>query len=389
MAKKISIKRYAGVYYSESTRRKWRERPERVYWVSFRDARSGILRWERCGWASEGWTPEKAQRKRHHLLEQDRSGDYKPKQKRKAERITLREFMEDHYLPWSDENKRRARDDRSMYKNWVGPALADKTLSNIVPLDLERLKMDMKKAGRSDATVKHALCLVRQAFNKAVTWGLWQGANPCSSVSFPRPNNARHRFLTHEEADRVFTALHELDPQTARVATLSLYGGLRLGEIFGLTWSNIDKAHDIIHILDTKSGESRPIFITNPIGKILEELPPGDPNELLFKTSKGGPVVWLSKAFKKVVDSLKMNDGVSDRRERVTFHTLRHTYASWAVMAGVPLYQVGKALGHKTLTMTQRYSHLAPESQRAVFEAVAKSAEAEKEKQKEEGQSGT
>jgi integrase len=55
----------------------------------------------------------------------------------------------------------------------------------------------------------------------------------------------------------------------------------------------------------------------------------------------------------------------------VTFHTLRHTYASWAVMAGVPLYVVAKALGHRTLTMTARYSHLAPDSHRAAFEAVA------------------
>ncbi|MEJ2069432.1 MAG: NAD(P)(+) transhydrogenase (Re/Si-specific) subunit beta, partial [Syntrophobacterales bacterium] len=59
-------------------------------------------------------------------------------------------------------------------------------------------------------------------------------------------------------------------------------------------------------------------------------------------------------------------------REKLSFHTLRHTYASWAVMAGVPPYVVGKALGHKTLVMTQRYAHLAPDSHRIVFEAVAK-----------------
>jgi integrase len=82
-------------------------------------------------------------------------------------------------------------------------------------------------------------------------------------------------------------------------------------------------------------------------------------------------VSQLSKSFAATVNELKLNEGVSDPRERVTFHTLRHTYASWAVMAGVPLYVVGKALGHKTLMMTQRYSHLAPESHRAAFEAVA------------------
>ena len=65
-------------------------------------------------------------------------------------------------------------------------------------------------------------------------------------------------------------------------------------------------------------------------------------------------------------------EGLDRRRTRVSFHTLRHTYASWAVMEGVPLYVVGKAIGHKTTVMNQRFSHLAPESHRAAFEAVAR-----------------
>jgi integrase len=213
--------------------------------------------------------------------------------------------------------------------------------------------------------------LARQAFNKAVVWRLWEGENPCKAVSFPKPNNARQRFLTQGEADRLIEALHKRSTQVARIANLSLYGGLRLGEVLQLTWSNVDTVHGILHVLDAKSG-SRPVFITDPIRKVLEELTPGEPEEPLFKTKNGKPVVWLSKVFKRVVDDLGLNDGITDPREKVTFHTLRHTYASWAVMSGVPLYVVGKALGHKTTVMTQRYSHVAPESQRVAFEAVAR-----------------
>ncbi|MFC1890234.1 tyrosine-type recombinase/integrase [Thermodesulfobacteriota bacterium] len=366
-----SIKKYVGVYYSESQVRRWRERPDRIYWVSFREARTGKLRWERCGWASDGVTPESAQRIRYRLLEKDRTGKYKPKRVRRVEQMTFGELIEKHYLPWTDENKKRSHD-RSRYTIWLKPKLAKKALIEIAPLDLERIKKDMRKAGKSDATIAHALKVVRQAYNKAIAWGLWQGENPCKGVTFPKLDNARQRFFSHDEAADLLKALQEQDPQTARVAKLSLYSGLRLGEVFNLTWANIDHSHGIIHVLDAKSGE-RPVFITDPIREVLDELPPGDPDEPLFKTKRGDRVVWLSKAFRKVVDSLKMNEGISDPRERVTFHTLRHTYASWAVMAGVPLYQVGKALGHKTLTMTQRYSHLSTESQRAVFEAVANS----------------
>lgn len=81
--------------------------------------------------------------------------------------------------------------------------------------------------------------------------------------------------------------------------------------------------------------------------------------------------MWLSKTFKKVVDSIGLNKGITDPRERICFHSLRHTFASWAVIAGIPLYSVGKTLGHKTAVMTQRYAHLAPESHRSVFDAVA------------------
>lgn len=373
MAKKISVKKYAGVYYTESVAKKWRERPDRIYWVAFKDVETNKLRWERCGWASEGWTPEAAQRRRHELLEQDRAGDYKPKQERKSDQLTFGELMEKHYLPWAKENKRHSFGDFSRYAHWLKPRFATKALKDISPLDLERLKKEMRDAAKAEATLKHVLCIIRQAFNKALVWRLWTGENPCKGVSFPSPNNARQRFLSQEEAAKVLESLRRRSDQVALIAGMSLYGGLRLGEVLGLTWSNVDYTNGIIFVQDSKNRESRPIFITEPIKQILAELTPGAPDEPLFKTKTGNPVQQLSKSFAITINELKLNEGISDARERVSFHSLRHTHASWAVMAGVPLYVVSKALGHKGLTMTARYSHLAPESQRAVFEAVAQS----------------
>jgi integrase len=152
---------------------------------------------------------------------------------------------------------------------------------------------------------------------------------------------------------------------------MSLYGGLRLGEVLSLIWSNVDTVNKIIYVQDTKNGRSRPIFITGPIQAVLNELPAGNPDELLFPSKTGNPAQWLSKSFRAVVEELKLNEGISDPRERVSFHTLRHTFASWSVISGTPLYVVGKALGHRTLVMTARYSHLALDSHRAAFEAVA------------------
>ncbi len=374
MGEKKAVKKFAGVFVTESKVRRWRERPDRCYSIMFRDIETGKLRWERCGWASEGWTPEAAQRRRYELLESDRTGDYKPKQERKLEKTTFGELMT-RYLEWADENKKRARDDRSLNKNWLEPLLAKKTLTSISPLDLERLKKNMRDAGKSDATVRHGLCLVRQVFNKALEWRLWTGENPCKSIRFPHPNNARQRFLSHDEADRLLAALEKKSLQIYRIAKMSLYSGMRLSEVFSLRWSDVDPRNNIITVLDAKNGESRPVFITPQVKGVLEELTPGLPDESLFRARQGKRVAWLSKSFGDVVEEIGLNKGLEDRRQRITFHSLRHTFASWAAMAGVPLFVIGKMLGHRTSVMTQRYAHLSPDSQRAAFEAVSKFAE--------------
>ncbi len=371
MALKIALKKFTGVYYTESKVKKWRDRPDRCYWVNFKDPRTRRLHWERCGWASEGWTPEAAQRKRYELLEQDRTGDYKPKMERKADQRTFKELMEEHYLPWAKEDKASFRDDESRYRNWLEPRLGTRQLNQISNLEVERLKKEMKGLGKSPATIRQVLSLLRQAFNKANHWRLWDGTNPTKGVSFPRKNNERQRFLTGEEADRLLKALLEHSPQVTRMAALSLYGGLRLGEVLALKWCNVAWDAGFLHVLDSKNGDSRSIAITAPIRNLLAGITPGAPDEAVFKTREGNPTVGLSKTFKRVVDSLGLNKGISDPRERICFHSLRHNFASWAVMEGIPLYTVGKILGHKTTVMTQRYAHLAPESQRSAFEAVA------------------
>ena len=234
MALKTALKRYAGVYYTESKIKRWRERPDRCYWVAFKDAKTGKLIWERCGWASEGWTPEAAQRRRHELLEQDRAGDYKPKQERKSDQLTFGELMEKHYLPWAKENKGHSFGDFSVMLNWLKPRFADQSLEGYFApgsgtLETRRCGMPARVKPR----LRHALCIMRQAFNKAVVWRLWLGENPCKGVSFPCPNNARQRFLSQEEAVQVLESLRRHSDQLARIATMSLYGGLRLVKFWG------------------------------------------------------------------------------------------------------------------------------------------------------------
>lgn len=374
-AQYTKVKKFAGVYYSESIVNKFRGKPDRTYWINFRDFATKKLQWKQVGKASEGWTPERAQRFRIEQMELNRVGKYKSASQLKIDAITFDDFMRNHYFPWADKQHRRPRENRSRYDKWLKKELAALQLSQILATHIDNVLSRMRETGLAISTQNHMLKLIRQAFKKANEWNIWKGPNPCDYIKLPKDNNARQRFLSHEEARTLLTALAKKSKQTAQIATLSLYSGMRLGEIFALKWSDVDFEHGIITILDSKNGESRPVFVTEPIKAILAELAPGPPGSNLFTTSDGGSIQFLSNSFGRAVDEIGLNNGITDRRQKVTFHTLRHTYASWAVMAGVPLYQVGKALGHKSTAMTERYSHLAPDSQRLVFEAVALHAE--------------
>jgi site-specific recombinase XerD len=98
--------------------------------------------------------------------------------------------------------------------------------------------------------------------------------------------------------------------------------------------------------------------MTEDVKAMLSSRTQGKGSDLVFPTAKNKQRVWVSNTFAKVVDALNLNEGVTDRRQKVVWHTLRHTYASWLVQAGVSLYHVQKLMGHEEIRQTERYSHL-------------------------------
>ena len=88
---------------------------------------------------------------------------------------------------------------------------------------------------------------------------------------------------------------------------------------------------------------------------------PKNPNSYIFTDEDGGKIKEISKTFDRVIERLGFNDGVTDPRQRVVFHTCRHTFASWLAIQGTPLYTIAKLMGHKSISMSERYSHLSPD----------------------------
>ena len=98
--------------------------------------------------------------------------------------------------------------------------------------------------------------------------------------------------------------------------------------------------------------------MTNEILTMFSEMKRGRPDDLVFPSNKGGIMKSASKTFLRAVDNLGLNEEITDTRLKVVFHTLRHSCASWLVNAGVELPTIAKILGHKSLEMTTRYSHV-------------------------------
>jgi integrase len=164
----------------------------------------------------------------------------------------------------------------------------------------------------------------------------------------------RLRWLKPEEATRLLDAAR--DSRNADLADLiefSLFTGLRQSEALGLSWDHVDRARGVIVLDETKNGESREVPLNARADGVLARRGSASSEGLVFGSSN-----W---------DTFRTAWETALRRAKIVnfrWHDLRHTCASWMVQAGRPLQEVKDFLGHKTLAVTLRYAHLAPENLR-------------------------
>jgi integrase len=350
---KRSVTKFRGVYQRTSEIRLHNNKPDICYDINYQIGNRLI--WEKVGWASEGYTAHQAslvRADRMHALRH--SAELPIKNKAPFFKDVAKE-----YVKWAKANKKSGIDDESRYKNHLSERFDHLRLNEISSFELERFKKNLLQKKLTPATVHQILALFRQIFNKAVLWGMHKGENPIKGIKLPRSNNQRDRFLSYEEANLLLSKLAEKSMQVHDMALLSLHCGLRAGEIFNLKGQDLDFDNGLINISDPKNQESRKAFMTNAVREMLNNRIPNKPNELIFKDhKKGGKMVSMSQTFWRVVDEMGLNDDIDDIRQRVVFHSLRHTFASWLALQGETLLTIKELLGHKTITMTERYAHL-------------------------------
>lgn len=389
-----------GVRFREHNARKHGIRKDRYFVIRY--TVGGKRKEEGLGWASEGWTEKKAAGVLAELFENQRRGvgpqtleekrllaearrqDQAEQARQEArENITFAEVFTEHFMPHIKENRRNLTSwqrDKSLYRLWLGPVIGHKPLRVIAALDLERIKSNMAKAGRAPRSIEYALAVVRQVFNHALAHDLFVGKNPAGpagKVKRPVVDNRRLRYLSRREAAELLAELSTRSRDVHDMALFSLHTGMRAGEIFSLTWSDIDFATGIITLRDTKGNRNRPAFMTDAVRNMLLARGQGELSALVFPGRNGQRIVQVSDSFNRAVAKLGFNAGISDRRQKVTFHTLRHTFASWLVANNTDIYHVQKLLGHSDLKLTARYAHVGENALRAAVQGLDRPAPAE------------
>ncbi|MCF8105648.1 MAG: site-specific integrase [Desulfohalobiaceae bacterium] len=291
----------------------------------------------------------------------------------KQENITFK-TLAGKFLEWGKRNKGDWKHDQSRFNNVILPMIGDMRLKDIQPAHIEQVKNACLDKGFSAANTRHYLQTIRATFNHANRNDYFDGKNPVQHVKFPRQDNRRRRFLTYEEADILLQALLKRSQDVHDMALLSLHTGMRMGECFDLCWHSIDWENEILHVMDTKNEESRPAYMTAAVKDMLQRREQTVDNALVFPSRDGDRYTKLSHSFYTTVKKLGWNNGIDDQRQRVVFHTLRHSFASWLAMQGEQLLTIKELMGHKTIEMTLRYSHLIPDQKRAAVDKLGQRA---------------
>lgn len=366
------VPKYRGIYFRESAAKRFRGYPDKCFYFTYRIP-GGRLIWEKAGWTSEGYNAVATRNIRADRLRRIRHGDVLPGEKKDP---TLGEVWIE-YDKWQTTAKRQQKDNRSRYQRHLRPRFENTPLSGISSLDLENMKDELIKEGFAPATVKHCLVLVRQMINKAIAWDLYAGENPIKKVTMPKVHNRRERFLTVEESSILLNEVQKVSPQLHDICLLSLHTGMRAGEILNLKWIHIDIENGLIHVADSRSGRARKAYMTETVKALFRRRGPGKPEEFVFTKLDGERMNDISNPFTKVVKGMGFNEGIEDPRQRVCFHTLRHTFASWLALQGTPILTIKELLGHQTLAMTERYSHLLPDHKRQAILGIERAARGE------------
>src|SRR2546427_3901212 len=267
--------------------------------------------------------------------------------KRQLGRMPFKDFAQ-MYLERAGPLLKSIRTERNRVLAWARE-FGTRPLGQITRTEIEAWRRERMSKCRP-ATINRDLSRLRHMLNIAVEWELLE-ESPMKGMKFLRENNARTRYLSVGECHRLIDSC--MAPHIRAIVTVALHTGMRLGEILNLRWQDLDLSSGFILVRDSKNGQARQVPMDSMISTLLRSWPRLSDQDIVFTSVlTGGRIVDVRTGFLNACKRAGLTD--------LHFHDLRHTFASQFVMSGGSLYTCQRVLGHKSITMTQRYAHLSP-----------------------------
>ena len=238
-----------------------------------------------------------------------------------------------------------------LFARYLGRAHVDKTLDAVAPEDVEAYQRHLvteRKVGFS--SFNQSTCALRFFYERCLGKTDWTIAR----MPYQKKRRVLPEILAPEEIAAIFEACHNLKHKTLLMTSYS--GGLRLGETLGLLPSDIDSTRMMIRIEQGKGHKDRYVMLSPTLLAALRTYWKAfRPVRWLFEGQAKGQPLSASTA-EKVFTAAAGRAGI---RKGVSFHSLRHAFATHLLEGGTNIVVIQSLLGHRSLTTTQVYTHVA------------------------------
>lgn len=309
------------------------------WWVRYHD-QFGRERREKVG--TKAAAREVYQKRKNEI----REGRFFPQDVGNRRKATLEEAIRE-YLGLNSHKRNHGHHIR--YARTWQAQFPSRTLEEITSGEIERYQRRRLQQVKP-ASVNRELAFLKAVYNLAIRDGRVE-VNPVAKVRQLKENNARVRFLSEEEEKRLASVL---DAEQFALVEFAILTGLRRSEQFGLRWEDVDLRNSVLTIPVSKNGERRHVQLSQRVLGILRGLPSRMRSEWVFPSRKGTTPLEANNFYHRVFTPALKEAGIKN----FVWHDLRHTFGSRLAMAGVDLRSIQELMGHKSIQMTLRYSHL-------------------------------
>lgn len=292
--------------------------------------------------------------------QEQRQGRFFPERYQHGGYERMEELLTRHMLTRA--NKKDQRGERCFLKWWTD-RFNGKRLNVITPALLDEARRDLLAKGTSPQRANRYMEWIRHVLNTAVRDGKLT-ANPAAKLSMFKEPPGRTRYLSLEEEAKLCETIGHPHAGWVRLAILT---GLRRAEQFSLRWTDVDLDRGVLTLSTTKAGGVQYLHLNDEAKAILRGIDSWQFSAWVFPSKN--PVTHLDPCnfYRRVFLPAAKRLGL----ENVTWHTLRHTFASRLAMSGATDYDIASCLRHSTTSLVRRYAHLSPTHLRGVMERVS------------------